>query len=60
MKVDLGTLYEVECVEYERGYGQRPMGKEYFTTEEEAIAFCKSYFSGDEDCYYRATYRKIA
>jgi hypothetical protein len=46
--------------EYERGYGQRPMGEKYFDNEEEAKQFCKEYFSGDSECYYRADYRKIS
>ena len=55
-----GPLYKVTMTEYERGYGQRPMGETYFTTEEEAKKFCEEYFSGDPDCYYRADYRKVA
>ena len=55
-----GPLYKVIMTEYERGYGQRPMGETYFTTEEEAQRFCKEYASGDPDCYYRAEYRKVA
>jgi hypothetical protein len=46
--------------EYERGYGQRPMGETFFTTEEEAKKFCEEYFSGSPDCYYRAEYRRVA
>jgi hypothetical protein len=46
--------------EYERGYGQRPMGETFFTTEEEAKKFCEEYFSGDPDCYYRADYHRVA
>ncbi len=55
-----GPLYEVQCTEYERGYGQRDMGKEYFTTEQEAKEFCEQYASGDSECFFRASYRKIA
>jgi hypothetical protein len=55
-----GPLYEVQCTEYERGYGQRDMGKEYFTTEQEAKEFCERYASGDSECFFRASYRKIA
>jgi hypothetical protein len=46
--------------EYERGYGQRPMGEKYFDSEAEAKEFCKQYFGGDSECYYRADYRKIS
>jgi hypothetical protein len=46
--------------EYERGYGQRPMGETFFTTEEEAKRFCQEYASGDPDCYFRASYEKVA
>jgi hypothetical protein len=52
-------LYEVRCTEYERGYGQRDMGTEYFTTEQEAKEFCRQYASGDSECFYRAEYRRI-
>ncbi len=55
-----GPLYKVTMTEYERGYGQRPMGETYFTTEDEAKKFCEEYFSGSPDCYYRAEYRKVA
>ena len=55
-----GPLYKVTCREYERGYGQRDMGTYYFTTEEEAEQFCKEYASGDSECYFRASYEKVA
>jgi hypothetical protein len=55
-----GPLYKVTMTEYERGYGQRPMGETFFTTEEEARKFCQEYASGDSECYYRADYRKVA
>ena len=55
-----GPLYKVTCREYERGYGQRDMGTYYFTTEEEAQQFCKEYASGDSECYFRASYEKVA
>jgi len=55
-----GPLYKVTMTEYERGWGQRPMGETFFTTEEEAQQFCKEYASGDSECYYRAEYRKVA
>jgi hypothetical protein len=45
--------------EYERGYGQRPMGEKFFDNEQEAREFCEKYFSGDSECYYRADYRKV-
>jgi hypothetical protein len=48
--------------EYERGWGQRPMGEKFFTTEEEAKQFCYNYNNppGDPDCFYRASYTKVA
>lgn len=55
-----GPLYKVTMTEYERGYGQRPMGEKYFDNEEEAREFCKNYFSGDSECYFRADYQKIS
>ena len=60
-EVKLGTLYKVTMTEYERGWGQRPMGEKFFTTEAEARAFCEEYNRdpGDPDCYYRAEYRKV-
>jgi hypothetical protein len=54
-----GSLYKVTMTEYERGWGQRPMGEKFFDNEEEAKKFCKEYFSGDIDCYYRAEYTKV-
>lgn len=54
-----GPLYKVTMTEYERGWGQRPMGEKYFTTEEEAKQFCKEYFSGDSECYFRADYQRV-
>ena len=61
MRVELPeALYECDCREYERGYGQRDMGKVYFTTEEEAKKFCEEYASGDSECYFRASYRRIS
>lgn len=55
-----GPLYKVTMTEYERGYGQRPMGEKYFDNEQEAREFCKNYFSGDSECYFRADYQKIS
>lgn len=60
MRVEVGTLYRVQCTEYERGYGQRDMGVYFFTTEEEARKFCEEYFSGSPDCYFRAEYTKVS
>jgi len=63
MRVDprvVGPLYKVTMTEYERGYGQRPMGEAFFTTEEEAKQFCREYASGDSECYFRAEYRRVA
>lgn len=56
-----GPLYKVTMTEYERGYGQRPMGEKYFDNEEEAKEFCRRYNAdpGDPDCFFRADYRKI-
>ena len=60
-EVKLGTLYKVTMTEYERGWGQRPMGEKFFTTEAEARAFCEDYNNppGDPDCFYRASYTKV-
>lgn len=55
-----GPLYKVTMTEYERGYGQRPMGEKFFDNEEDAKQFCKQYFSGDSECYFRAEYCKVA
>ena len=54
-----GSLYKVTMTEYERGWGQRPMGETFFDNEQEAKEFCKNYFSGDSECYYRASYHKV-
>lgn len=56
-----GSLYKVTMTEYERGYGQRPMGEKFFTTEAEAKQYCKEYNAdlGDPDDYFRADYRKV-
>ena len=59
-QVQVGSLYRVQCTEYERGYGQRDMGVYFFTTEEEARRFCEEYASGSPDCYFRASYEKVA
>lgn len=48
MRVEVGSLYKVQCTEYERGYGQRDMGTYFFTTEQEAKEFCERYASGLE------------
>ncbi len=53
-------LFKVTMTEYERGYGQRHMGEKFFTTEEEAKKFCEGYYFGDPDCFFRATYTKVA
>ncbi len=55
-----GSLYKVTMTEYERGYGQRHMGEKFFTTEEEAKQFCEGYAFGDEDCFFRASYTRVA
>jgi hypothetical protein len=36
------------------------MGVEFFTTEQEAKEFCERYASGDSECFYRASYTKVA
>jgi hypothetical protein len=59
-QVTPGPLYKVTMTEYERGYGQRPMGETYFTTEQEAKKFCENWASGDSECYFRASYEKVA
>ena len=60
-EVKLGSLYKVTMTEYERGWGQRPMGEKWFTTEAEARKFCEDYNRdpGDPDCYFRASYTKV-
>ena len=57
-----GPLYKVTMTEYERGYGQRPLGERWFDTERDAIAFCKEYNKdpGDPDCFFCASYTKVA
>jgi hypothetical protein len=60
MRVEVGSLYRVQCTEYERGYGQRDMGQYFFTTEQEAKEFCEKYASGDSECFFRASYEKVA
>ncbi len=59
-QVTPGPLYKVTMTEYERGYGQRPMGETYFTTEQEAKEFCEKWASGNSECYFRASYEKVA
>ena len=41
-EVKLSSLYKVTMTEYERGWGQRPMGEKFFTTEEEAKSSAKN------------------
>ena len=55
-------LYKVTMTEYERGWGQRPMGERYFDSEIDAKAFCDEYNRdpGDPDCFFRASYTRIA
>jgi hypothetical protein len=53
------TLYKVTMTEYERGFGQRHMGERFFEHEYEAKEFCRNYASGDEDCFFRASYTKV-
>jgi hypothetical protein len=60
MRVEVKTLYKVQCTEYERGYGQRDMGTYFFDNEQEAREFCEKYASGDSECFYRASYEKVA
>ncbi len=54
-----GPLFKVTMTEYERGWGQRPMGECFFDNEEEARKFCEEYASGDSECFYRASYQRI-
>ncbi len=60
MRVEVKTLYKVQCTEYERGYGQRDMGTYFFDNEQEAREFCEKYASGDSECFFRASYEKVA
>jgi hypothetical protein len=57
-EVKLNNLYKVTMREYESGC-QRDMGTKFFTTEEEAKQFCKEYFSGNSECYFRAEYERV-
>jgi gamma-glutamyl phosphate reductase len=59
MEVTVKSLYKVTMTEYERGYGQRGMGVKFFDNEHEAREFCREYASGDEDCFFRASYIKV-
>ncbi len=60
MEVNVSSLYKITMIESESGYGQRPMGTKFVTTEQEAKQFCNEYAGGDSNTYYRATYQKIA
>lgn len=63
MEIKFATpVYRVTMTEYERGWGQRPMGERYFDCERDAIAFCKEYNKdpGDPDCFFRASYTRVA
>ena len=59
MELQFKNLFKVTMTEYERGYGQRPMGTKFFDTEAEAKAFCLEYASGDYECFYRASYERV-
>ena len=61
-EVKVTQLYRVQMTEYERGYGQRDMGTKFFDNELEAKRFCDEYNAdpGDPDCFYRASYSKVA
>jgi hypothetical protein len=56
-----GSLYKVTMTEYERGYGQRPMGTRFFDSEQDAKAFVTEYNRdpGSPDCFFRAEYTKV-
>jgi gamma-glutamyl phosphate reductase len=58
-EVVMRSLYKVTMTEYERGWGQREMGVKFFDNEEEAKSFCREYFSGNSECYFRAEYEKV-
>jgi hypothetical protein len=61
-EVKVTQLFKVQMTEYERGWGQRDMGTKFFDNELEAKRFCDEYNkdAGDPDCYYRASYSKVA
>jgi len=59
-EVRVSHLYKVTMTEYESGWGQRPMGTKFFDNEAEAKRFCEEYASGTYDCYFRATYQRVA
>ena len=57
-----GPVFKVVMTEYERGWGQRPMGERFFDSEADARAFCDEYNRepGDPDCFFRASYTQVA
>lgn len=61
-EVKVTQLFKVQMTEYERGWGQRDMGTRFFDNELEAKRFCDEYNKdpGDPDCYYRASYTRVA
>jgi len=51
--------WRVDCWEYERGYGRRPMGTKFFDDEQEAQDYATDYFGGDPDCFFKAEVEKV-
>jgi hypothetical protein len=43
----INTMYKVDLIESERGWGQRTDETKYFETEKEALAFVKEYNSAN-------------
>ena len=42
-EIKLPTVYRVDIIESERGWGQKIDETKYFTTEQEAKMFCQEY-----------------
>jgi hypothetical protein len=59
MEVRISSLYKVTMTEYDNG-AQHDMGTKFFDNEAEAKRFCAEYAEGSYECYYRASYEKVA
>jgi hypothetical protein len=58
-EVRISVLYRVMMTEYDNG-AQHDMGTKFFDNEREARRFCEEYASGTSDCYFRASYERVA
>ena len=61
-EIKLGTVYQVNIMEYERGWGSKLDEKKFFDNEAEARAFCAQYNAKNSetrvpDWYMVADYR---